>query len=185
MRRSDLRASRGLVLAVAIFSTAAACGEQGDDGGAVGAGRISAPVEASPAVQAASGLSHLARPRDLAALDERLRQHYPRELRASGRRGSVLLDVGVDARGVVTKVEVVAPPPEQAGVKTTAVMMHKDPRTGVVVERIAEPNYDPAFGPAARAALRGARFWPAQRDGRPVASTIRMGVEFTPPAGGL
>lgn len=123
------------------------------------------------------------RPRSLAALDESLRRHYPVELRGSGRRGSVLLDVSVDARGRVTEVEVVAPVAGSVGgkpIRVRAVLLERDPRTGAVVEHEFEPEYDPVFGPAAQAAIRATGFLPALRDGRPVPATVRMGVEFAP-----
>jgi hypothetical protein len=181
----DLRHVRVPMLAFAVCAIAGACVDDGVDGGAAGVGKAGAPAQASSAVRAQTGLSHVPRPRDFAALDERLRQHYPAEFRSTGRRGSVLLDVSVDARGMVSDVEVVTPPADEpAGVRTTAVMMETDPRTGLTVERVFEPDYDMAFGPAAQAALRSTRFWPAQRGGRAVAAKVRMTVEFTPPAGG-
>lgn len=41
-------------------------------------------------------------------------------------------------------------------------------------------DHDPAFGAAARSALREVRFHPATRDGRPVAFRLRMSVRFSP-----
>ena len=118
------------------------------------------------------------RPRDVGALHRSMDRHYPAGLRAAGRAGAVLLDIHVDAAGAVRDVDVVTPPSESAEMQM--VLVDEDPRTGKVTERRHRPVYDPAFGPAARAALLETRFTPAVRNGRPVAETLRMSVEFGP-----
>jgi hypothetical protein len=61
------------------------------------------------------------------------------------------------------------------------VVLQKVPGTRQVVERELNATYDPAFGPAAQAALKEVRFLPAIRHGAPVPYTMRMTVEFTDP----
>jgi outer membrane biosynthesis protein TonB len=135
----------------------------------------------SAEILAHAGLSAFPTPADPAALHRSMREHYPAELLDEGRRGSVLVDLALDEQGVVRGVEVVTPPEPDARMK--AVLVEPDPRTGGTRERVVQTRYDAAFGPAARAALKGARFTPALgRDGKPVPYTLRMTVEFAPPA---
>lgn len=141
---------------------------------------------ASAGMQGRTGLSHLPAPADMAALDASLQRHYPAEFRATGRRGAVLVEVSVDEQGAVRGVEVV---PRATGADphavTRAVLQERDRETGGVTERVLALDHDPAFGPAAVAALRETRFTPAVRgaDGRPVAYRFRMTLVFDPPRG--
>jgi hypothetical protein len=90
--------------------------------------------------------------------------------------GSVLVDVRVAADGGVEEVEVV---PRPAGIHAAMILREPDGSS-----RRVEPNDDPAFGPAARAALMETRFTPALRDGRPVPFTMRMTIAFDPRSDG-
>lgn len=146
-----------------------------------------AAVDRQPAPEAArqaTGLSHLPVPENRSALFASLRRHYPPALLAKKAHGAVLVDVSIDERGIVREVDVVNRPRTlDPSTHPSVVLVDRDPRTGVTVEREATLSYDPAFGPAARAALREVRFLPALRDGRAVPFTMRMTVSFEPPAG--
>jgi outer membrane biosynthesis protein TonB len=109
------------------------------------------------------------------ALRRSMARHYPAELRAAGIGGSVLADVVIDAAGGVESVAIV---PRPAGIRATMVL-----QAGDGSERRLQPNDDPAFGPAAEAALKETRFTPAMRDGQPVPFTLRMTIRFDPPPG--
>ena len=162
-----------LLSAVALL---AACGDGRDPAPAAGGERPPASEE----VQRSTGLSHMPRPENPAALSRSLARHYPRELAGARRRTLVLVDVQLDERGRVLDV---VPVDRPEGVPANVSMVLEDPMpgTGGTVERAYEGTYDIAFGPAARAALREVRFQPALRDGRPVPYTLRMTVEFTSP----
>lgn len=104
-----------------------------------------------------TGVDRLPMFADTDALRGAMRRHHPPALREAGTGGSVLADVGIDARGIVESVTIV---PRPAGVRASMVLQAAD-GTG----RILHPADDPAFGPAAEAALREVRFIPALRDG--------------------
>lgn len=97
---------------------------------------------------------------------------------ASFPRGSVLVDVDVDAEGRVTDARAVEPPPSTLGVTIRAMGVDADGGTREL------PRAGPASPELARAveeALRGARFTPATRDGEPVPFPgFRMTVEVGP-----
>jgi outer membrane biosynthesis protein TonB len=135
---------------------------------------------ASEQMRAATGLSHLPVPADNGAFDASLRRHYPPALLEKKVAGLVLVDLSIDEKGFVRNVDVVDRPARtpNAGM----VLVDKDPRTGVTVEREVVPSYNSAFGPAARAALREVRFEPALKDGQAVPFKMRMTVAFEPPA---
>ena len=174
-----MRARSALTLAAAaLVALATGCA---DEEAAVSAAAPKVTTMGSAEILAHAGLSAFPTPADPAALHRSMREHYPAELLDEGRRGSVLVDLALDEQGVVRGVEVVTPPEPDARVK--AVLVEPDPRTGGTRERVVQPRYDAAFGPAARAALKDARFTPALgRDGKPVPYTLRMTVEFAPPA---
>lgn len=175
----------GLALASAAFLVVTGCGD-----GAAEAERAS-PLSASKSaahdrrvasaqLQELTGLSHLPSPADEGAIGASLRRHYPRDLLAQRVRGSVLVDIRLDDRGIVQDVQAVqrASLPNPAD---EARMVVRERVNGEVVEREVSLNYDSRFGPAAEAALRNVRFLPALRDGRAVPFTLRMTVEFSPP----
>lgn len=120
-----------------------------------------------------TGVDRLPVPADRAAFMASLAAHYPAAHRAAGVTGSALVDVAVDAEGKVAAVEVI---PRPQGMNAILVLRGKDG-----TERQVTPQDDPAFGAAAQAALRGVRFTPAMRDGKPVPYTLRMTVTFDPP----
>ncbi len=181
-----MRVSRRILLpfvcATALLLSACEVGrDAGSARGPLGPADKVAEHPASEMVQAEIGVTQLPRPRNDAAFTASLRRHYPAELRAERRTGAVLLDVTIDPRGIVRAVEVV--PAAGGGPDGThrAILLDRDPVTGRTVERPLQPRYDPAFGPAAQAALREVRFSPALRGGQPVTHTLRMTVEFAPP----
>jgi hypothetical protein len=174
-----------LALASAAFLVMTGCGE-----GAAGGERAS-PLSASKSavqdrriasaqLQELTGLSHLPSPADDGAIGASLRRHYPRDLLAQRIRGSVLVDIRLDDRGIVQDVQAVqrASLPNRADEHRMVVRERVD---GQVVEREVALKYDSRFGPAAEAALRVVRFLPALKDGRAVPFTLRMTVEFSPP----
>jgi outer membrane biosynthesis protein TonB len=130
------------------------------------------------ALQELTGVSELPRPVDKAAFLQAVQRHYPAELRGQGARALVLVDASIDATGQVTDIEVVQPPAGDAHHR--AVLLDRDPATGRETQRtlVRGAPYDPAFGPAAQAALREVSFTPAKRDGEPVPFRMRMSVEF-------
>lgn len=132
------------------------------------------------ALRAATGMDNIPLPLDREAFTATMRRHYPAALLAEGRSGAVLVDVSLDARGVVRCVEVVTPR-VSADTVVTKVLIETDPRTGKDVHRQVDTRYDAAFGPAARAALLETRFTPPMRDGKPVDATFRMTLGFDPP----
>jgi outer membrane biosynthesis protein TonB len=119
-----------------------------------------------------AGVDRLPAFADTDALRGAMRRHHPPALREAGIGGSVLADVDIDAHGTVQSVAIV---PRPAGVRASMVLQAADG-----TERIVHPADDPAFGPAAEAALREMRFIPALRDGRPVPFTLRMTIRFDP-----
>lgn len=137
---------------------------------------------ASRRVQTATGLTRVAQPRDLGALNAKLEASYPDPLRRQGRSGAVLVDVSVSADGVVRDVEIVNRPPEWAGQRVRAVAVSTDPATGRRTEKELPRDYDNAFGPAARAALLETAFVPALKGDDPVESIVRMTVRFGTPS---
>ena len=65
-----------------------------------------------------------------------------------------------------------------AGVEAQAQVRLRISATGEVLEAVAESASHPEAGPAAAHALRGARFEPARRDGRPVEVQLVLPVLF-------
>jgi hypothetical protein len=100
---------------------------------------------------------------------------------ASFPRGSVLVDLDIDAEGRVTDVRTVDQPPSTPGVTVRAIGVDADGSTREL------PRAGPASPELARAveeALREARFTPATRDGEPVPFPgFRMTVEVGPREG--
>jgi len=96
-------------------------------------------------------------------------------------RGSVLVDVDVDAEGGVTDVRTIERPPSTPGVTVRAIGVDADGGTREL------PRAGPASPELARAveeALRDTRFTPATRDGEPVPFPgFRMTVEVGPRKG--
>jgi outer membrane biosynthesis protein TonB len=170
--------------AVLLSCVLAAC--TGDDSQSAGSSAVAptdAPVRnrfpASEQARAMTGLSHLPVPADNTAFDASLRRHYPPALLEKKLGGSVLVDLSIDEKGFVQNVDVIDGPARTPNIGT--VLVDKDPRTGVTVEREVVPTYNPAFGPAARAAMREVRFEPALKDGQPVPFKMRMTIAFDPP----
>jgi len=132
------------------------------------------------ALREMTGVSALPKPVDGADLLRAVQRHYPAELRGRGARALVLVDASIDATGRVTHVEVVQPPAGDGHHR--AVVLDRDPATGRETQRTlsASGPYEPAFGPAAQAALREVRFIPAMRDGQAVPFRMRMSVDFAP-----
>jgi len=132
------------------------------------------------ALREMTGVSVLPRPVDKAALIRAVERHYPARLRGRAERALVLLDASIDAAGHVTGAEAVPPP--AGDVHHRAVVVTRDPTTGNETQRTLAGGeaYDPAFGPAAEAAVREVRFTPAMRDGQAVPFRMRMSVEFIP-----
>ncbi|HKP75810.1 MAG TPA: hypothetical protein VJT67_09735 [Longimicrobiaceae bacterium] len=132
------------------------------------------------ALRQMTGVSELPRPVEKGALLQAVERHYPLDLHQRGERALVLVDASIDATGQVTDVEVVQPP--AGDVHHRAVLLSRDSATGGEIQRTLEESgsYDPAFAPAARAALREVRFTPAMRDGVPVPFRMRMSIAFTP-----
>lgn len=180
MKRGIMQTGTAFMLAGALAACDARSGAGGGEPVAI-AGK-SAPVPASRALQRATGLTQIPRPRDPGHLTELLDQHYPRPLRDAGRVGAVLLDVQVDETGMVRGAQPVTPPPLPAGSRIRAVAQVTDPRTGKMVEEELPNDYDMAFAPAAQKALLASRFTPAIRDGQAVPYTVRMTVRFGQPA---
>ena len=137
---------------------------------------------ASPHLRALTGVSHLPVPRDLDALNAAVRRHYPADLLTQRVGGDVLVDVAVDAEGLVQNVAVATPRAARPGDVHRAVVLEPVPGTNSTIERELTPRYDARFGPAAAAALRETRFLPALRDGRAVPYTLRMTLHFDPAA---
>lgn len=166
------------VLAASAAALLAACADGRDSTPAATAqGR----QPASEMAQRMSGLSHMPRPESLDALNRSLARHYPREFAGIRPRTLVLVDLQLDDKGrVLEATPVDRPAGEPANV--SIVLLDEAPGNNAPVEHTYQAAYDPAFGPAARAALRDVRFQPARRDGRPVPYTLRMTVEFTSPA---
>jgi hypothetical protein len=129
--------------------------------------------------QRASGLSHIPRPERFAALQRSLAGHYPEQFIGLRPRTSALVDVVLDERGIVRDVKV----PDRSGQPATVRKIRVDrvPGSNTDVRREVDSTYDQAFGPAAAAALKGVRFLPGLRNGRPVPFTLRMSVEFVSP----
>lgn len=132
------------------------------------------------ALREMTGVSELPRPGDRAVFLHTIQRHYPAELRERGARALVLVDASIDATGRVTDVDVVQPPAGDGHHR--AVLLERDPATGGERQRTLAGGapYDPAFGPAAQAALREVRFIPAMRDGQAVPFRMRMSIEFAP-----
>lgn len=185
MRPSHLAVLRRPLVVAGLVSLVTACSGDRDASAPAGPAKTVAALPASRMVKAETGLDRLPQPRDPDALHRSLQRHYPSRFLAEGRRGAVLLDLRIDEQGVVRAVDVVTPPAAASSgtAVTRAVLLDQDAKTGRTIERVVETRHDPAFGPAARAALLGARFSPAVRDGQAVAHTLRMTVEFAPPAG--
>ena len=168
-----LRLLAVLTLSAAITS----CGsERQDRVTAADAVRMRSP--ASEQARAASGLSHLPRPENSEAFRRSLARHYPRELVGVRPGTSVLVDVSLDANGRVQDVLVV----DRPSVTTSSGALIEGGSNGEVVRAMPATVYDPAFGPAAVAALKEVRFHPARRKGQTVPFTMRMSVEFTSPS---
>lgn len=175
-----MSSKRLLLLSAAVSCAFTACGPSGADAGSSPA----ATSEAQPAlgraasaeVRAKTGLSHLPGPQSEDALRASLRRHYPQALRSRPGAAAVLLEVQVDDRGAVRKVQVVPPPSADAHPTHRAVISDGESN----VRHAVEFRYDPAFGEAARAALRETRFTPAvrARDGQAVPYRWRMTVVF-------
>lgn len=187
MRPSQFSTVRLLTVGFLLSPALAAC-----DGSAAGAARGPvAPGEAvalrpsSAMAQAQTGLSQLPRPRDVRAFNNSIDRHYPANLRAERRRGSVLVDITIDERGHVRDVRPVSED-EIANIPNgnahRAVLLQEDPKTGVTTEVVMDTKQDLAFVPAARKALREVTFSPAVRNGEPVAYTLRMSIYFSPPS---
>jgi hypothetical protein len=121
-----------------------------------------------------TGVDRLPVPADHGAFVASIAKHYPAAMRSAGVGGSALVDATIDADGNVTAVEAVQRP---MAPRTTLVLRDADG-----TERRVVPRDDPLFGAAAQAALREVRFIPAVRDGQPVAYTMRMTINFDPPA---
>lgn len=106
------------------------------------------PSEPEPARESAAAAPRQAKvdapPRPKASI----RPDYPRLARLRGEQGDVVLEIRVDARGAVDRVEVVS----SSGFAD--------------------------LDAAAERAARAARFTPAKADGRPVASTARITLNF-------
>jgi hypothetical protein len=118
------------------------------------------------------GLSALPEVRDNAAFVASLRRHDP------GLPGTILLDVSIDENGIVQDVEAA---PQSSNRHTRIVLVDRAPG-GKAVERPMEARHNPSLLPAARNVMREVRFTPAERDGKPVAYTLRMTLGFEPPA---
>jgi outer membrane biosynthesis protein TonB len=129
------------------------------------------------ALRALTGVSELPAPLDKAALNAAMHRHYPPSLRERGVAGFVLVEVDIDETGVVRDVDVVTPPAASGSTRTVRVTRRAD---GSEQQEEMDYAHDPAFGPAAKAALREVRFSPAKRDGRPVAFKMRMSLRFNP-----
>lgn len=169
-----------------VFLSGALAACAGDDPEFTGSSAVvptDAPVRdrfpASEQARTATGLSHLPVPVDERAFDASLRRHYPPALLEKKVAGSVLVDISIDEKGLVRNVDVVDRAAHTPNVGM--VLVDKDPRTGVTVEREAVPSYNSAFGSAARAALREVRFEPALKNGQAVPFKMRMTVAFQPP----
>ncbi|MBB4636986.1 hypothetical protein [Longimicrobium terrae] len=180
MNRGIMQVASAFMVAGAVAACDGRSGAGGREPVAITGKRVSVP--ASRALQRATGLTQIPRPRDPGQLTELLDQHYPRTLRDAGRVGAVLLDVRVDETGIVREALPVSPPPLPAGSRIRAVAQVTDPRTGRTVEEELPNDYDMAFAPAAQQALLASRFTPAIRDGQAVPYTVRMTVRFGQPA---
>jgi outer membrane biosynthesis protein TonB len=168
--------SAAFLRAAFLAGALAACA--GDDReSAVGAARNRPPT--SEQMRAATGLSHLPIPADQDAFNASMLRHYPPALLERKVGGAVLVDLDIDERGFVENVDVVNRP---ATPDVKMVLIDKDASTGAAVEREVELSYDPAFGPAAQAAMREVRFEPALKDGLAVPFKMRMTITFEPPA---
>lgn len=178
------RRHRIIALGILYSSLVAACTD-GSAGNAASPGDRVALQPSSQMAQAQTGLNQLPRPQSTRALNEAMDRHYPAGLRAERRRGSVLVDIDIDREGRVRDVRPITPISREThpnGLAHRAVLLEEDPKTGKVVERELDTNYDPAFVPAARSALREVRFSPAIRNGEAVAYTLRMSLDFAAPA---
>ncbi len=130
------------------------------------------------ALKAMMGVSEFPKPADRSALPAAVQRHYPATLRERGVTGFVLLDAMIDETGKVTEVDVL---PSPDGPPHQAVLISRDRATGAETRRtLSNGTSDPAFGEAAKAALREVRFIPAMRDGQPVPFRLRMSIQFAP-----
>lgn len=167
----------------AVMIACSACGEQSSDApGAPNSEALQSRRPVSEQVQQLANVSHLPAPANREAFAATLRRHYPAQFVGVRPRTAVLVDVEINASGIVEDVRVVDRSGMDESGHVQAVLQQKVPGTNQIVEREFNPTYDPAFGPAARAALKEVRFHPAIRNGQPVPFTLRMTVEFTDPA---
>lgn len=120
-----------------------------------------------------AGVDRLPQVVDRAALRASIERHYPAELRAEQASGSALVDVLVDADGMVAAATAIDRP---AGARAVLILEEKDGS-----QRRIDPADHPAFQAAAASALREVRFSPAMRDGQPVPFTMRMTISFGAP----
>lgn len=173
----EIRHFSQAAFAIVMAAALAGCGNARD---ATPAASVQGRQPASETAQRMSGLSHMPRPENAEALDRSLARHFPHELARGRARTLVLVDVHLDAQGRVLDVTPAARP---AGAPETVSIVLTDyvPGSSTPVQRTQNGTYDPAFAPAARAALREVRFQPALRDGKPVPFTMRMTVEFISP----
>jgi hypothetical protein len=174
----NTRVFRQVVLAAAVAGILAGCGEARDVAAAGTQAQLRRP--ASREAQQVTGLSYLPRPASAAALTQSLARYYPRELVGIRPRSLVLVDVQLDEQGrVLDAIPVDRPTSGPSNV--SIALIDESPGNNVPTQHTYQAAYDPAFGPAARAALREVRFEPAIRDGQPVPYTLRMTVEFISP----
>lgn len=167
--------SRMMLLCVVVGSIAAC----GDSGGSTRGQPVTPQLSAmentpvhSEELKRRSGLSALPEIRDNAAFMASLRRHDP------GLPGTLLIDVAIDESGTVQSVEA-AP---QSSNRHTRIVLVDRTLSGKTVERPMEARNNPSLLPAARKVMSEVRFTPAERDGKPVAFTLRMTLSFAPPA---
>lgn len=174
---------RPILLAAFVLATAACeAGPGTETPAAPGTGSLDSRRPESDQVQKLAGVSHLPRPENGEALAASMRRHYPSRFIGVRPRTAVLVDIDIDASGIVKNVRVVDRSGMDGADHMRAVVQQKVPGTNQIVEREISSTYDPAFGPAAESALREVRFQPALRDAQRVPFTLRMTVEFTDPA---
>ena len=163
----------GLAVALALLT---GCGDSEGTAQPTGADRqLVAEQRMTPEqLRRMTGVDRLPAPADRGAFVASISKHYPRAMRSAGVGGSALVDATIDATGSVSAVEVVQRP---FSPRTIVILRDADG-----TERRVAPQDDPLFGAAARAALREVRFTPAMRDGQPVEYTMRMTINFDPPA---
>lgn len=108
----------------------------------------SAPTESSPGAATAPGASSTTSQITTPAARNVIRPNYPLDARRRGEEGTVLFELSISEKGLVTAATLIT------------------------------SSGFPELDRAARRAVTTARFTPATQDGKPVPFTLRLPIEF-------